>query len=470
MLEAIRYRGVLIGDAGVDGERKADHAVPNVASGVRLSATRWLVAHNTADMRGCDANRSILYQIRSDAPDGPIVRRGVFARPDDDLDPLGVGRRFWRGCSTPKVFGVPKGATRHGRPLPHANRFVLVFSTKVRMAHEGRLIQPLVKADWPEDVPAEWWRRTQTVLSPVRQIVQFRLNGAEDDIEILAPRRDLRQVGFDGEADHCRHGPGLMVEPWCEPVPANADATDWIETSCYNPSSEDIVHNARGRALVTIRFAWNPTTGLYEWTETGDLVHQPPDVHPMEPSLSPTDDGDWIVTIRTYDDGGVTRWCRTDDPFRRLGPATIAPDTYGQRVAARCPDGGLRIFLNDQNRSPYHDKRNPLYCCDVDPHTFEYTQRDVVWDARAAGAPFQVPFIDHVCLLPPLGNRQLLPFRAITARQIWNAGSAHPPLRPDEVAGSGIHYAELVYDRDAQPRWTFEPAGPEAGRDPDRRP
>jgi hypothetical protein len=449
MLSTIDYRGILIQDTGIAGERRADHAVPNVAAVARLSRDRWLVACNTVDDRGCDANRGITWELRADTPDGPVVRRGVFLRPDDHLDPLRTGRRFWRGYSTPRLFGVPKGAMQCGVPRSNANAFVLTWSSKVRANVAGRLIEPTPGSGWPSDFAPDVFHATRQAIPTWREGLQFRLSEREDDLDITVPRYWLRQRGDEA---FCAHGPGIASEPWCQPVREDDGAFSWLETVSLQP--QEYVGPQDASRFTTLRHTWNSEMQRYAWTDTG-AVHVLPGMRAGEPSLVRLAADDWIIAIRCFSHGGQTLWYRLRDPLGDFGPGTAVVDAYSQRVALRGADGGLYLLINNLALSPYGHKRNPLFCFAVDPDGFAYHDRRVVFDACAAGLPIDNPFVDHVAVLPPVGPRQGLPLRVIDLCQVWNPGPDTPPLSPASTAATGVHYAELVYDRVEKDEWEF---------------
>ena len=104
----VRYLGPLISDTGVAGETKADGVIPAHPGGgcIQASQDRWIVFFATLDTRGWDSNRSILYQVRKEAPDGPVVREGVIESCREDWDPLGRGDKLFKSCGMPIAFGV----------------------------------------------------------------------------------------------------------------------------------------------------------------------------------------------------------------------------------------------------------------------------------------------------------------------------------------------------------------------------
>ncbi len=124
MIRAIEHQGVLIREAGLPGETRAEDIVPAHPNGTQVSRNRWLLVYATRGFRGVDDDLSILYQLRSKTPDGTLVAEGVLAKWIDDWDPLGDGNHYVKQHGHPVVFGVPKGALVQGQPAPSANCFV----------------------------------------------------------------------------------------------------------------------------------------------------------------------------------------------------------------------------------------------------------------------------------------------------------------------------------------------------------
>src|SRR5262245_48605093 len=106
----IEHLGQLLREPDLPGERRADDFVPGQTTGLRLSRERWLVLCNTRGFRGVDDERSIIYQLRKDAPDGPVVKEGFLSKSVNDWDPLGDGRKCVRQHGHIVGFGVPRGA------------------------------------------------------------------------------------------------------------------------------------------------------------------------------------------------------------------------------------------------------------------------------------------------------------------------------------------------------------------------
>ncbi len=425
----IEYKGALISDTSIPGEGKADGIAPELSSCVQASRDKWLVLYGTVDPRGHDTNRSIFYQIRQGAPDGAVLKEGVIEKAISGWDPLGVGHNFRKINAVVKVFGVPKGAMRNGQPLPTANHFVAKWYIRPCLEIDGRLVNL-----WEKNSPIK--SAEIGIYAYCLEWMQFRLNDAEDDIEIISPARQLRQKGYDqgnyisslGSCNGMHHGFGDAVP--------NDSFTEWVEICQFESK------------LAAVRYAFEPATGLYEWVKTGN-AQEVPGRQIAEASLN-TINNAWIISIRAYNQQQETSWYRTSDPFESFGERTDIKSSYSPRISFVCADGILRMFCNDTSPYGLH-ARNPLYCFDVDPITFEYSNRRVVLDAGKEELPFRAPFIDHAMIYPhPGGRRQIISFRAINRTQ-----TVGHPNTPEELEKSGIHYSELIYDKAYPNPWKF---------------
>src|SRR5262245_33456627 len=72
--------GMLVRECDLPGERRRDDVVPRHAVCVQAARARWLVIYTTHGFRGVDDERSVIYQVRRDAPDGPVLKEGFLAR------------------------------------------------------------------------------------------------------------------------------------------------------------------------------------------------------------------------------------------------------------------------------------------------------------------------------------------------------------------------------------------------------
>jgi hypothetical protein len=124
MLESIELKGKLLHECGIEGERRSDDVYPAHGNGCQLSADRWMLIYATRGWRNVDDDRSIIYQVRADGPDGEILTEGRLRRSIDHWDPDGAGTTSVLQFGHPGVFGVPRGAVINGRKAPHANVFM----------------------------------------------------------------------------------------------------------------------------------------------------------------------------------------------------------------------------------------------------------------------------------------------------------------------------------------------------------
>src|SRR5438067_2697373 len=119
--------GMLVRECDLPGERRRDEVVPRQAVCVQAARERWVVVYTTHGFRGVDDERSVVYQVRKDAPDGPVLKEGFLAQAINDWDPLGDGRKCVRQHGHVVGFGVPKGALIAGKPAPNANLFAVLW-------------------------------------------------------------------------------------------------------------------------------------------------------------------------------------------------------------------------------------------------------------------------------------------------------------------------------------------------------
>jgi hypothetical protein len=87
---ALEYRGRFVEECTLPGETRRDDVVPRHANAIQLSAERWLVIYSTHGYRGVDDERSIIYQVRAERPDGPVLKEGFLSRTSDDWHPEGL--------------------------------------------------------------------------------------------------------------------------------------------------------------------------------------------------------------------------------------------------------------------------------------------------------------------------------------------------------------------------------------------
>lgn len=437
MLTQLQHRGVLISECSVPGETRADGTIPAHPSGIQVSRDRWLLLYSTRRFLGVDDERSIAYQLRAGSPAGRLVKEGLLAQSIDNWDALGDGRVSVKQHGHVSAFGVPRGALIGGKAAPHANLFV------AKWRRVARLFDPQRNYVFHMKEEPDLRRRTLTV-----QWVHFRLNQAEDDVEIVAPASMLRQKGYEEGPRFCSaEGVDAMNQTFTQAVPFNADCTEWADANHFDQ-----------RCVAPLKYRYNPQLDRYEWVETGPFMGRPEDML-IEASLAWAD-GSWVLAARTDHGAGDhgAAWVRTDDPFTHLPPITYGaePICQGPLTLYRCPDGVLRMFAGDKRHSPYGQTRDPLYCWDVDAHDFTTSNRRVVFDTVQAGLPFRTasrPIADMCKLLPHQGRTQYLVHR------VRVGAIAHPYadvlLNDTEMAHSAIYHAELTYDRWYPEPWRF---------------
>jgi hypothetical protein len=445
MLVDIRYRGGFLTDTSIPGERKSDRVIPAHGNGaLRASHRRWIVFASTLDPSGWDAVKSIIYQIRSDAPDGPVLNEGLVCPAISGWDPLNEGATLRKVHGMPMAFGTPKGALRDGLPIPGANVFVVKWYRRPLLELNGHLYQSHQHLDiWP-DGPSMNPRLLRV------EWMQFRLNDAEDDIEILQPPQQLRQQGYEEGEAFCSHGPGcFMNHAMTPPVPDEGDI-DWISCESFK-GTEASGHKTHGQ-FAPVRYRWDSDSGLYQWTETGPLTSVEGRAL-GETSISRVDDH-WIVAARSFTKDGSTFWYRSTNPFESLGEPIARMGDWGPRHSYRCADGQLRLFYSDKDPDPDLGSRNPLRVVDVDPQTCAYSEPRVIVDLKKAGLPFHHPFADMAKLCPPHNGRQTLIFRTIDRQMTADPATGDPSLSDTAFAAAGIHYADLTYDA-MEETWAF---------------
>jgi len=431
VIESIEVRGKLVHDCSIEGERRADDVFPGHPNGLPLARDRWLVLYATRGWRKVDDDRSIIYQVRKDAPDGPLLKEGMFRRAADDWDPLGDGSKLMREHGHPVAFGVPKGASFEGRPAAHANVFVAKWRVNSKGALDpatGNVVRP--PEGYEPLMGVEW--------------VQFRLNDAEDDIEIIQPVRPLRERGFETGVRFCRHEDAAwMNQTFVQAVPHDPFATEWVDANHFS-----------GGRVAALKYRFNAQTGLYEWVETSPLF-QASGMALSEASLVRLPEG-WLIAARSR---GMAAWGRTDDLFQRMpSPVfTTRPRIDQPMCAYRCADGVVRLFTGDADTSPYGWGRNPLYCWDVDPFTFEPRHGRMIFDCVASGTlpSATIPRAEMCKLLPHMGGRrQFLVWRVRTKNVGHHYGSL-PPVNEEMKRAHGLYYAVLRYTHDCPAAWEY---------------
>lgn len=455
MIERIEHFGKLVDDCTIPGERREDQVAPAHGNGIQLSKNRFLVLNSTLRFRGCDDNASIVWQLRRDGYDGPVIREGHFAKSIDDWYPLGDKYRCVRQHGHPVAFGVPKGAIIDGKPVPHGNVFVIKWRKVARVfVPEGGYIM------WQTE-PAEVRTKTQCV-----EWAQFRLNDAEDDLEIVQEPRELRQVGYETGEALCELGPGCMNQTYVQAVPFNAEATEWVDVNSFGLHLQSQSRRTEGDKpqgrIATLLYRFNATKKLYEWVRTGP----PSEAGLFEGNISPLG-SDWIIAARREGRNAGVAWMRVDDPFSKI-TAPVIPDVP-QNVACplstyRCPDETARLLTGDATLSPYGSGRNPLFMWDIDvDNGFRAHNCREIFDTYKAGVPIEKdhgPLIDMAKLLPHFGGQtQTLIHRVRTCAMAVKEADYPSRIRPltdGDFHGTAIYGARVTYTESYPGVWTFE--------------
>jgi hypothetical protein len=452
--------GYYIEGCGIPGETKADDVFPAQHNTAQLAEDRWLVIFETRGFRGNDDNRSVVYHLRQDRPDGPVLSEGYLDPQVDNWDPLGDGRRFVKLCNHSVVFGVPEGAVLNREVPSHAGHFAAAWRRNPRILDRTR---DYLLSEREEPLPSAAYRCVWC---------QFRLNETRDDIELTQAVQPLLECGVGTTAVPSRHAAlTTMNQGYVNPVPLSSRADEWAFLLHWSQGA-----NEDTGVCTPIRFRWNNAIGLYEWVETGPILDGPDGMGLFEGCIAPYRDG-WLVaariTPRTHQ--GVV-WFRTNDLFGRdLRPVySPAIRCHGPRTVYRGPDGRIRVFATDHDASPYRtvigpDVRMPLQAFTVDPdRDFAVTDTQVVYDGFETGLPMREVAgpTAHFCrLVPHTGGQHGLVTYSVRPKAL-----KHPkpgalfkgPVLREEMRASGVHASRLDYKEDFPPAWSF--AASNAGR------
>jgi hypothetical protein len=441
LIAEIRHQGKLLHECPHPGETRADGFYPGHANAAQLSRNRFLIIYSTRGWRGTDDNTSIIYQLRSDAYDGPVITEGILTKSIDDWDPLGNGERCVKAHVHPVVFGVPSGAMIKGKPAPSANLFV------AKWERLGRRIDPATGFMLNVKETNPWLHAGSSAV----EWMQFRLNEAADDIEIVRPVDILRQRGFNEGYAFCDAPVRYMRQTMTPAVPFNDDGSEWIDYGYFD-------HNE----IAALKYCYNVDRGVYEWTQTGPVI--PGDF--TEPSVARYSDS-WIVAVRLWSSmriagGGPVTWFRIDDPFTDV-PAPILPlqpRTTSPITMFQCADGALRLITNDPNISPYGHQRDPLYIWDVDPdRQFTAGEPQVLFYKRGAGIAIREEAgiaVDQGKFLPHTGGctqTVVHRVRPVATNDPKKLGAA---VAEADKEPAGMYYATVRYAESYPGMWAFE--------------
>lgn len=445
-IEKLEPRGRLIAECSLPGETRADGVAPRHANALQMSQDRWLIVYSTHGYRGVDDERSIVYQVRRDAPNGPVLKEGFLSQgredwlpPDFDPKLLAADQTIYKQHGHMVPFGVPQGAILDGRTPPHAGLFVVKWRTAGRVLN--RSTNYLVhRTDGPNGgrigQGVEW--------------VQFRLNAAGDDLDIVQSARPLRQVGYtEGPKFTSAADVVWMNESFVPAVPYNADATEWADVNAFD----------EGR-IAAMKYRFNPQTGVYEWVEIGPRLTEPGG-HIHEAGLARVGDA-WVISSRRQGAAGVA-WFRTADPFADAPSPVLPaePKCNAPLTMFVCADGVLRLFTGEAASSPYGNARDPLFMWDIDAaQGFVSSNRRLIFDSVAAGLKIRkevVPKIDFCELFPHLGRSQLV-VHGVSMRGYHFPYRGRPgilPVNETDKSAAGVYYAEITYRNEPPPRWKF---------------
>ena len=451
MITGIDFQGSLIGECRLDAERKSNDIFPAHISGMPLSRDRWLITCATRGIRYHDDDHSIIYQLRAKTPDGALIREGMIQPSVTDYDPRGDGSAYVRLCRVPMPFGVPQGALVGASVPAHSGLCGVIWCTSAAGTLDPVTgVRKYDAALEGSTIHAEW--------------CQFRLNAAGDDIEMLLPPQKMRQVGYARGPAFCSHTAATTsITPLVPALPLDPGCTEWCTTHHFNTG------------IAAIKLRYNPRAGLYEWVETGPALPQHPDFAFSEGALARSGTS-WIMAVRarrerarkTPDwaggfsrDCGDTAWLKTADPFAPWPEPVILqePNRIAPFTLFTCADRQLRLFSGDFTNSPHKQRRDPLYCWDVDPGDFSVSERHVVLDSVQAGifADDATPRSTCFCaVFPHMGGKvQLAATRAMAIRYRPGVEPNSPPVTAEQFAKFGVYYFKLHYAKDCPPAWRF---------------
>lgn len=462
MIKKTEYLGEYIEESETKGEQRKDGAWPHHAIANVLSPNRWIIIYGTrgfhghySGMRNGDNDRSMLYQIRADNPQGKILKEGVLGMYSETWDPLQDGSKHLKQHSHMYCFGVPKGALINGNRVQHENVFFACWCRLARAkSAPGKDLMSI------ED-EAELVHKTFII-----ECIQFRLNDEENDIEILQPIKQLRQKGYES---------GELICPISPYTPMNLT---FGKVQAYNQLKSEwatIHHFSSG--LAPVRFSFNREKGIYEWVETGELFANLGNIQLIEASLIP-DNGEWVVATRTnalknsMDNNQVgfayreattevpgTAWFKIKRLFKKWPePVFAGPKSKTPTSVYLCPDGIVRIFTNDHFDS-HGSQRNPLYVWDVDiANGFELKNRKTLFDGTTQGylpRPESRPNVDFFRLFPTMSpNSQDFSFRVKMRCRLPNE-SDMTMINDEEKRLSQLLSGRIYYDTNIEPEWKF---------------
>jgi hypothetical protein len=133
-------------------------------------------------------------------------------------------------------------------------------------------------------------------------------------------------------------------------------------------------------------------------------------------------------------------------------PAMLQPLTL-----YRCADGIPRLFTGDSKTSPHGHGRNPLYCWEINPVTFEATHCRMIFDCVESGTlpNATIPRAEMCKLLPHMGGRQQYVTWRVRTKNVAHQYGSLEPVTPAMKEAHGLHYGIITYDQDYPATWEF---------------
>ena len=440
MIESIEAKGKLIDECSLDGEGRKNDVYPGHPNGCQLSVDRWLIMYATRGWRNVDDDRSIVYQLRVNQPDGPLIKEGFFRQSISNWDPDGDGSQYIRQHGHPVVYGIPQGVVIDGNPAPNAN----VFMARWRRNNYGRLN--------PETGLVHERIRDDISMRLRIEEVQFRLNDKKDDIEMLCPVKLAAERGYEKGPEFCRRGSfAWMNQNFTQPIPFNDNASEWVAIDHFS-----------GGAVTAVKYRFNFEKGLYEWVETGPILKTKGWEH-VETSIV-RNGRDWVLCTRSHCENPLVRgangFIRTADPFKTISEPSFRRYRLNRTPITfyNCPDGVARLFTGDLEASPYSNARNPLYCWKAGLDSFNLTECREIFDCIGKGLlPVESSPKSEMCkLLAHGGGREQYLLWRVRAMNIGIAGYHGLPAITEEMKEShGIYYGCIRYTEDLPGAWTF---------------
>lgn len=430
MIESISHLGEYHHGCPLPGETRTDGVYPGHFNGIQVGRDRFLMVYATRGFRGVDEDRSIVYQLRAGGYDGPVIREGFVARAADDWDVLGDGVKHPRYYGSPVVFGVPRGAVSDGKPAASGNCFAIMARCNPRQLRNDGTLMSVPAAD------PKFFASLHTAWG------QYRLNDAEDDLEVVMPWQPLVPRGGESYRDALGADAETFNVPMVEPVPLDESFTRWA--MCIN------VGCLKQERLRMVMLTWDPASGRYAWTQTGPEFG----AGLTEACVLPWG-GDWLIAARAHGRPHAA-WFRTQDllggmpePVYPEHPRLVGPHTMYRRVDGAVVVFGAPIDVDE-------GARNPLCMWELDPDNgFACNEPTVVCNVREKGLLDSLPHAEMAKLLPHTGGDTQLIVHRVRTRYTRDATRLGRVIRPDEMTVCGQYYARIQYDRAYPARWRF---------------